>query len=167
MAELETGLRRSRQAAFARMIAHTIASGFGTGFAPVAAGTVASLVALLIGAGLTGVSPLALPIAALAATFGGLWAVRACGATDDPGWVTIDEFAGQWIGMLALSHLSVLGLATAFLLFRIIDVSKPGPVGWADRQKTAAGVMGDDVIAGGLTWGILWAVQSHWPGLLG
>ncbi len=163
MAELETGLRRSRPVTFARLIA----SGFGTGFAPVAAGTVASLVALLIGAGLTRVSPFALPIAAIAASFAGLWAVGACGASDDPGWVTIDEFAGQWIAMLALSHPALPGLAAAFLLFRFIDIVKPGPVGWADRQKSAAGVMGDDVIAGGLTWGILWAVQSHWPGVLG
>ena len=27
---------------------------------------------------------------------------------------------------------------------------KPGPVGWADRQKGAMGVMADDAIAGAL-----------------
>ncbi len=145
--------------------ARLVASGFGTGLAPVAAGTVGTFAALLLGLGLMRLSPWALPIAAVVATFGGVWAVSACGAGgDDPGWVTIDEFAGQWIGMLALSRQPTWwGVGIAFVVFRIIDITKPGPVGWADRQKTAAGVMGDDVIAGGLTWGILWAVQNRWP----
>jgi phosphatidylglycerophosphatase A len=147
--------------------ARWIASGFGTGLVPVAAGTIGSFAALLVGAAMMALSPWALPIAAVAATFGGIWAIGACGVgQDDPGWVTIDEFAGQWIGMLALSRPSWAGLAACFALFRLLDISKPGPVGWADRQKTAAGVMGDDVIAGGLTWGILWAAQTRWPGLL-
>jgi phosphatidylglycerophosphatase A len=38
----------------------------------------------------------------------------------------------------------------AFLLFRLFDIAKPGPVGWADRQHGARGVMLDDVIAGAL-----------------
>ena len=80
--------------------------------------------------------------------------------------MTIDEFAGQFVTLLALRRPGLVGLGAAFLLFRIIDISKPGPVGWADRQKSAAGVMGDDVIAGGLAGGILWAVQARWPGAL-
>jgi phosphatidylglycerophosphatase A len=147
--------------------ARTVASGFGTGFAPVAAGSVGSLVALLIGAGLMRVSPFALPLAALLATFGGLWAVRKAGAVDDPGWVVIDEFAGQWIAMLSLRSGSPLALLAAFLLFRLIDIGKPGPIAWADRRKSAAGVMGDDVMAGGLAAGLLWVVQKLWPGISG
>jgi phosphatidylglycerophosphatase A len=57
-------------------------------------------------------------------------------------------------------------LLTAFVIFRLLDITKPGPIGWADRQHGAAGVMADDVIAGGITAGILWAVGSHWPRLL-
>ncbi|PHQ97217.1 MAG: hypothetical protein COB39_10715 [Marinosulfonomonas sp.] len=34
------------------------------------------------------------------------------------------------------------------MLFRLFDIWKPGPVGWADRKSTAFGVMFDDVIAG-------------------
>jgi phosphatidylglycerophosphatase A len=33
-------------------------------------------------------------------------------------------------------------------MFRLFDIWKPGPVGWADRKSTALGVMLDDVIAG-------------------
>jgi phosphatidylglycerophosphatase A len=147
--------------------ARIVASGFGAGLVPVAGGTVGSFVAVLIGAGLIRLSPWALPGAALLATLGGLWAVREAGAIDDPGWVVIDEFAGQWIAMLALRSGSLLALFSAFVLFRLIDIAKPWPVAWADRRKSAAGVMGDDVIAGGLAAGVLWAVQEFWPGVLG
>jgi len=40
-------------------------------------------------------------------------------------------------------------------------------VGWADRQGGAAGIMADDLIAGAIAAGILWAVREHWPGALG
>ena len=142
-----------------------IASGLGIGCVPVAGGTLASAVATLAGAGMMIGTPYALPAAALLATFGGLWAVRAARVEGDPGWVVIDEFAGQWIAMLALVRMTPLGLLAAFLLFRFLDISKAGPVGWADRQHGPVGVMADDVIAGGIAAGILWAVQSHWPGV--
>ena len=41
------------------------------------------------------------------------------------------------------------GWVGAFLMFRLFDVWKPGPVGWADRQPGAMGVMLDDVDRGG------------------
>ncbi|MGA9866242.1 MAG: phosphatidylglycerophosphatase A, partial [Acetobacteraceae bacterium] len=44
---------------------------------------------------------------------------------------------------------------------------KPGPVGWADRQHGAAGVMADDLIAGALGAGILWAVRTRFPLVFG
>ena len=47
---------------------------------------------------------------------------------------------------------------------RMLDVAKPGPIGWADRQGGAAGIIADDVIAGAIAAGILWAIQAHWPG---
>ena len=40
------------------------------------------------------------------------------------------------------------GWITAFIFFRLFDIWKPGPVGWADRQHTPLGVILDDVIAG-------------------
>jgi phosphatidylglycerophosphatase A len=148
-------------------VARWIAAGFGTGFAPVAAGTVASAAATLVGAVLLRWSPLALLVAALLATFGGLWAVRAARVDGDPGWVTIDEFAGQWIALLGLAAATPIGLLAAFALFRFFDVTKLGPVGWADRRHGAAGIMADDLIAGALTGGILWAVRARWPGVWG
>lgn len=129
-------------------LARFIAAGFGTGYAPVAAGTVASAVAVLTGAGLLQLSTLALAMAALLATVGGFVAVERAGVEGDPGWVVIDEFAGQWITLLALARPTLAGLIAAFVLFRLLDITKLGPVGWADRRHGTFGIMADDVIAG-------------------
>jgi phosphatidylglycerophosphatase A len=129
-------------------VARLIASGLGSGYAPKAPGTVGSLLALLIGAALMQISPLALPAAVAFACVAGYWSIGVAGGAEDPGWVVIDEFAGQWIAMLALARVSLAGLLLAFMLFRLFDIAKPGPVGWADRRHGALGVMLDDVIAG-------------------
>lgn len=142
-----------------------IAAGFGVGYAPVAAGTVASVVAVLSGAVLLLWSPVALAAAALLATAGGWWAVRAAHIQGDPGWVVIDEFAGQWLTMLALATPSWEGLLGAFVLFRLFDVTKLGPVGWADRQHGANGIMADDLIAGITAGALLYAARTTWPDL--
>ena len=44
--------------------------------------------------------------------------------------------------------LGVAGLVLAFVGFRLLDIVKPGPVGWADRQPGAFGIMADDILAG-------------------
>lgn len=146
-----------------------IASGLGIGFCPVASGTAGSLVALGIGVLLMRLSPLALPAAILLACVVGVWSIRQTGAgAADPGWIVIDEFAGQWIAMLPLarpepSFASAAGLLASFALFRLFDILKPGPIGWADRRHDAIGVMADDVIAGAIAAAILWAALRLWP----
>lgn len=111
-------------------------------------------------------SPAALPLAALLATVGGIWAVRAAQVTGDPGWVVIDEFAGQFLSMLGLAQVTPAGVVLAFLLFRVLDIVKPGPIGWADRPGPV-GVMADDVMAGVIAALLLWAARLAWPGLFG
>ncbi len=150
-------------------VARLIASGFGSGFCPVAPGTAGSLAALILGVLLMRLSPAALPIAILLACVLGVWSVRrAAAGAADPGWVVIDEFAGQWIAMLPLtgfplSPSACLGVAASFALFRLFDITKPGPVGWADRRHDAIGVMADDVIAGAMAAAILWGLLWYWP----
>lgn len=78
----------------------------------------------------------------------------------DPSEIVIDEVAGQWIALLPLSFgaasngVGMLALwpgwIAAFVLFRLFDIWKPGPVGWADRRHGPLGVMLDDGIAGAL-----------------
>ncbi len=147
-------------------LARLIASGFGSGYAPKAPGTAGSLVAAVVGAALLWLSPWVLLAAALLASVGGVWAIRAAKVGNDPGWVVIDEFAGQWIALLGLSSASPLGVALAFALFRLFDITKPGPVGWADRQHGPVAVMADDVIAGALAAVLLLIAQIVRPGLL-
>jgi phosphatidylglycerophosphatase A len=141
-----------------RRLAAFIAAGFGSGWAPKAPGTGGSLVGLLIGGALLHLAPLLLLTGTLVATYGGLWAIRAATglpwlaggktANDDPGWIVIDEIAGQMLSLLALHRPSILGLAAAFALFRLFDIAKPGPIGWADSRGGAAGIMADDILAG-------------------
>ena len=146
--------------------ARLVASGGGTGWLRPAPGTWGSLAALLAGAGLMQGPAWLLPAGVLAAALGGLWAIPRAGVTGDPGWVVIDEVAGQWLTLLGLGRASLAGLACAFALFRLLDVTKPGPIGWADRRPGALGIMGDDLIAGAIAAALLWAARRllGWPG---
>ena len=103
-----------------------------------------------------------LAVIAVALAYGlGRWAVaiETAGAEDkDPGHIVIDEVVGQWIALLpvffgaAHAGASVTALypgwIAAFLLFRLFDIWKPGPIGKADRKGGPTGVMLDDVWAG-------------------
>ena len=70
----------------------------------------------------------------------------------------IDEVAGQWLALLPVAFgawhagaaITALwpGWIAAFVLFRLFDIWKPGPIRWADRRGDALGVMLDDLIAG-------------------
>lgn len=144
-----------------------IAAGGGVGFARYAPGTVASAAAAFVGAGLLKFPPVALIAAAVAASLGGFWAVRAARVDGDPGWVVADEIAGQLIALMGLRHPSGIGLLAAFVLFRLLDIVKPGPVGWADRQTGPFGIMADDIIAGLIAAGLLLGLRTAWPSALG
>ena len=150
-----------------RRAAWWIAVGGGVGLVRPAPGTAASAVAVLLGAGLLAVGWPVLAVAAAAASLGGVWAIRAAGIGGDPGFVVIDEVAGQWVALLGLARRGGWGLLAGFALFRLLDVAKPGPVGWADRQSGAWGVMGDDLIAGAVVAVVLWGVRMGWPGVFG
>ena len=66
---------------------------------------------------------------------------------EDPGFVVIDEVAGQWfalIGMAADWKHAALGLA----LFRLLDITKPWPVRRLERLHGGVGIMLDEVAAG-------------------
>jgi len=103
-----------------------------------------------------------LALATLAVAALGWWgalAEEAATGNHDESAIVIDEVAGQWIALwplsLGLTHAGVdpwlfpwPGWVGAFLAFRLFDIWKPGPIGWADRQPGATGVMLDDLIAG-------------------
>ena len=66
---------------------------------------------------------------------------------EDPPEIVIDEWVGQWIALWLIPHTFLWGF-TSFILFRIFDIFKPGPVGLMDDIKSGTGIMMDDVIAG-------------------
>jgi phosphatidylglycerophosphatase A len=143
-----------------------VAAGLGTGRTPLAPGTFASAFAVVVGAGLLALSPWWLALAALLASVGGFIVIERAGVQGDPGWVVIDEFAGQWITLLALPRPTLAGMLLAFILFRLFDVTKLGPVGWADRQHGTFGIMADDIIAGVIAAVLLLAARLAWPDLI-
>ena len=106
-----------------------------------------------------------LPCLGLAALFlaAGFWAVRRLsreGAERDPGWVVVDEGAGQLLALAAIpAGAPWLWVVLAFLLFRIFDILKWGPVGWADRRKGSFWVMLDDLLAGAMAAGTILALR--------
>lgn len=71
----------------------------------------------------------------------------------DPSEVVVDEAAGQMLTFLVaapfVGTLSIDVFVAAFVLFRLFDIVKLGPVKWADQKLPgAAGVMLDDLFAG-------------------
>ncbi len=143
-AGLPAGLSLARPAVF-------LATGAGAGLLPGAPGTWGSLVALPLawGAAMVG-GPLGAVALGLALFAAGVWAssaVLAQGGDDDPGYIVIDEIAAQ-ILVLAAAPLALAPYLAGFALFRLFDVTKPWPVGWADRAvKGGFGVMFDDLLA--------------------
>lgn len=145
---------------------HWIASGGGIGRARFAPGTIASLAAVLIGAPLLWLDHRLITLLAIFTCVIGTWAIHETGEQGDPGWIVIDEFAGQWIAMLGLGRASLYGLIAAFVLFRFFDITKLGPVGWADRKHGAVGVMADDVVAGLIVAALLFVTEILFPNVI-
>jgi phosphatidylglycerophosphatase A len=133
-------------------------SAFGLGVSPIMPGTVASLaVALLLWA--VGPAPLRLAAAAVALlVLGCVVTLRFArdlphaGDHGDPGWVVSDEVAGQALACLAAVPFGGgwLPMAAAFVLFRVFDITKWGPVGALERRPGAAGILLDDIAAGAI-----------------
>jgi phosphatidylglycerophosphatase A len=65
----------------------------------------------------------------------------------DPGFVVIDEVAGQMIAMIGLP-LNWKYLLASFILFRSFDIVKPFPLRRLERLPAGTGIMMDDVGAG-------------------
>ncbi|RMF08765.1 MAG: phosphatidylglycerophosphatase A [Alphaproteobacteria bacterium] len=143
-----------------------IATGCGSGLLPKAPGTWGTLVALALGWCLHGAGgPLAMGLAAVGALLIGVWASERYmrrTATHDPGAIVIDEFAGQWLALVAMpAGGGPVHWAAAFILFRIFDILKPWPIGVLDRRiKGGWGVMLDDIAAGAYAALVLWG-GSH------
>ena len=72
----------------------------------------------------------------------------------DPPHVVIDEVAGQMWAFVDVP-LSAASLFVGFVLFRILDIMKPGVIRKAERLRGAYGIVCDDVLAGFFTMIVL------------
>jgi phosphatidylglycerophosphatase A len=126
-----------------------VASVFGAGYAPVASGTVGSLVTA-VAIWLLPLTPFRIAVALVVVTLLGIWAggrVERVLGRKDPGLIVIDEVAGMLLSVLGLPR-SLPVLISAFLLFRLFDIWKPFPARESQALTGGVGVMVDDLIAG-------------------
>jgi phosphatidylglycerophosphatase A len=133
-----------------------VATGAGTGYAPLAPGSFGSALAVVVFVLFSPVGPALFSVSWLALLALGVWAAERAERIygEDDGRIVIDEVLGQLLTLspfLWLGPASLAGLVTGFVTFRLLDVWKPGPVGWAERRfEGGLGVVMDDVIAGAL-----------------
>jgi phosphatidylglycerophosphatase A len=89
-------------------------------------------------------------VAAVAATLVGIPAATIVAwesGREDPGFVVVDEVAGQWIALIA-ARPDWRHAALALVLFRIFDIWKPWPIRRLEELPEGTGIMLDDVAAG-------------------
>lgn len=146
-----------------------IATGFGSGFSPIAPGTAGALVAVLIWFGVSLLTPeVYLPILVLLIllfTIAGVWATNRLTPYwgDDPSRVVVDEMVGTWLALMAAPAGNWGYAAGAFILFRLLDIFKPLGIRNMEQLPGGIGVMMDDILAGiygfailiGIRWWIL------------
>ena len=137
--------------------AHMVALGFGAGLSPVAPGTVGTLwawAAWLVLQQLLSPSTL---FWLLAASLPVSWWACTVAARNlrvlDPGAIVADEIVAFWIVLALVLPAGFAAQFAAFVLFRIFDAVKPGPVAWADDLfhgfgwKGGLGILLDDLVA--------------------
>lgn len=135
-----------------------LAFGFGAGLSPWAPGTVGTLVAIPPYLVLQALPPLGYLLVLALMFLVGLWAcdktARELGASD-PGAIVWDEILGYLVTM-ALAPPGWTWILLGFILFRLFDILKPWPIGALDRRvKGGLGILLDDLVAGGMAWGLL------------
>ena len=139
-----------------------IATGLGFGYSPVASGTVGALWGIPLFWLFSTISRNTFPetvwgqygvytllVGVLFAV--GVWAsdrMARYWQEKDPGRVVIDEIVGYLLTMFALPA-SVSWMVAGFIVCRILDIIKPWPAGWVDKNcPSGLGIMLDDAVSG-------------------
>ena len=130
---------------------------FGAGYLQPGPGTYGSVAALLLWYAAAhlfhpGALTLALAtaLAAIAVTLIGIPAstiVARQSDRKDPGFVVIDEVAGQLVALILMPP-DWQHAALALVLFRLFDITKPGPIRRLEALPEGTGIMLDDIAAG-------------------
>jgi phosphatidylglycerophosphatase A len=123
----------------------------GIGKIPFAPGTFGSIPGLLLYYLLSRLNPLTAACCMIGFILMAIWIAGKAEQSlnlKDPGCIVIDEIAGMAATFFALPLNLYLG-AIGFALFRVLDILKPFPIGYLDRNlKGGFGVVMDDVAAG-------------------
>jgi phosphatidylglycerophosphatase A len=134
-----------------RWIAWAIATWFGCGRAPLAPGTAGTLGAVPLYLLVARWGPTGVALAAVALSGIGVWAAglvaREIGAKDPPA-VVVDEVVGFLFTMAPVRHAAWGAVAVGFLLFRVLDVTKPWPIRRLEALPRGWGIVADDAAAG-------------------
>jgi len=147
--------------------AHLFALGFGTGLAPVAPGTVGTLLGFPVYMALAWwLDPVGVLLAAAVMFALGVWACQRTGedlgVADHSGMVWDEVVA--FVLILVFTPAGLAWQAFAFFAFRVFDVLKPPPIRQADRKwKGGFGVMFDDILAAGYTLLLMAVVKRLLP----
>ena len=138
------------------------------GYVPVAPGTVGSFVGLVLFFFVQSTESIVVELGIIVVLFVvGVWSSTVAEKyfnEIDPAPVVIDETVGMLI-TLALLPVNFLGALIGFLIFRILDVTKPFPVAKLEKLPRGFGVMADDGMAavyGNLIMRGLLAVAPNW-----
>ncbi len=129
-----------------------IATWFGLGYSKFAPGTMGALGTLPLFYALRPWGAITLFATAVALTVAGVFCSHRVAlelADDDPSLVVIDEVAGVLLALAFVADEPLWLHALAFLLFRLLDIFKPGPIATLERlHPKGLGIMADDVAAG-------------------
>lgn len=139
----------------AAVLARIIATMGGAGYAPVAPGTVGSIIgAALYWAtyqGGTRVSVVVFPLIGIVAIWSAGHVERVSGKKD-PSEIIVDEVAGQFLCLLG--HAPTLAhIIAGLVVFRVLDIWKP--FRWIEKFPGGWGIVADDLMAGGIGWVLL------------
>jgi len=160
MAMNETGNKEYIQTTLDKLI-KLIATGFYTGFVPVAPGTAASILALIIYLLLPENHALYWMILIVLIIGGTIVSGEAekMFKEKDSSCIVIDEICGYMLTMAFLPknlHLAIIG----FFLFRTLDIIKPSFVKEVEKLQGGIGIMLDDIVSGMICSLVLHIV--HW-----
>lgn len=125
------------------------ATTFGTGFFPIAPGTVGSIFIIIIYYFLPPLNWITQTVLILVLFVIGVWASTKTEETygHDASQINIDEVVGTLIAVWLIDK-TWLTLLIGLVAFRVFDIAKPYPINKIQNLKAGWGVMMDDVLAG-------------------
>ncbi len=136
----------------------------GVGYIPFLPGTLGTMVGAAIYVIFSRFFPQTTSYIVMLAVFlvGGIWVSTRCNQYlegDDSSSIVIDELVGFLITMF-LVPFSLRFLLLGFVLFRVIDITKPFKIGKIEKFSGGWGIMGDDIAAGVLANLIIQALRA-------